>query len=460
MERNNKELEKQAPLVSTIQTAAPSSVVTPTIKNTAPAKRPTSTENPREFLWAHVALIFIALVVALPSPVAKFWGGATAGSPAAALSCAGGWALLTAYFWRKIHGASQPRWGGPWAAGLLMIDIAGLTALLSVSGAAQNPFTMLYFVPITLATLVSHRSTWRIAALAICAFGLLLIQTAAALKPHSQHPHHAHFFDHVQGMAIALAVAGVFITVFVGLIARSLSAQRRRIEELSERQKRDRFVVTLGTLSAGAAHELGSPLGTIQMLADDFVSLNSEEQAEAARTISQELKRIKGIVHSMQSSQLSADLFQNGEPWALHSFLEEFRTLPDTQVIIEREGETAQPRKVIEQIVRELHRNARQAAPSGQITVRLGGSSQEFTVVVEDPGPGLPVEQLSHVVEPFVSYNGGTGLGLFLSSIHAEQLGGQFSLLSEANQPTQAVLTLPWVPPQHFLKPQTQGDSL
>lgn len=464
VEQNKKELEKQAPLVSTTLTASPNSAVTLTTKNTVPVKSPTNTEltnteYPHEFLWAHVALILIALLVALPSPVAKFWGGAVAGSSAAAFACACAWALLTAYFWRKILRARQPRWGGPWAAGLLMIDIIGLTALLSTSGAAQNPFTMLYFVPITLATLVSHRFTWRIAALAICAFGILLTQTAAALKPHAQHPHHAHFFDHVQGMAIALAVAGVFITVFVGLIARSLSAQRRYIEELSERQKRDRFVVALGALSAGAAHELGSPLSTIQVLADDFLSLGPDEQADAAQTIAQEVRRIKSIVHSMQSSQLSADLFQNDQHWPLRALLEEFQGLPLTSLELDEEGDTAQPRKVVEQIVRELHRNARHAAPEGQIVLRLKTAQEAFEITVEDPGPGLSAEELSHVTEPFVSYNGGTGLGLFLASIHAEQLGGRLTLSCDANQPTRATLSLPWQPPAHFLTPHKQGAA-
>src|SRR5690606_14035403 len=92
----------------------------------------------------------------------------------------------------------------------LALDVAGLTLLLSISGAEHNPFTLLYFVPMTLATVVLDRWTFQIAGLSVLGFGLLLLQTSLALAGHRDHPHHAHFFQHVQGMAIAFAVAGTF----------------------------------------------------------------------------------------------------------------------------------------------------------------------------------------------------------------------------------------------------------
>lgn len=414
------------------------------------AKSPTITESPREFLWAHVALIAVTLAVSLPHPVARLWGGLQDASPASALAYAGAWAVATAIIWLRLGRSSKQNRSEVWGGVLLLLDVFGITALLSTNGAAQNPFTMLYFVPITLATLVSHRWTWRIAALAVCGFALLLAQTAEALRPHRHHAHHAHFYDHVQGMAIALAIAGLFITLFVGLIARSLASQRARILALSEQQKRDRFAVALGALSAGAAHELGSPLASIQLLAEDLPHLSSEECRSAARTIVEETQRMKMIVHGMQSSEISADALGDGQSWSLGELATEVASLDATSVETQGTAQTTQARQVLAQILRELHRNARQADPKGLIVVSLVTSEAQLVVSVKDQGPGLSEEQVQRAMEPFVSETGSTGLGLFLASIHAQQLGGQLELLSEKGQGTEARLRLPLTPPFAF----------
>lgn len=438
--------EREHPALRTPSAKADS----PAINTGAPmalVKSPTDTESPREFLWAHVALIGITLAVSLPHPVARLWGGLQDASPTAAFTYAGAWACSTAIIWSRLARSATTGSTESWGGSLLLLDVVGITALLSTNGAAQNPFTMLYFVPITLATLVSHRWTWRIAALSVCGFGLLLAQTAEVLRPHRHHPHHAHFYDHVQGMAIALAIAGLFITLFVGLIARSLASQRARILALSEQQKRDRFAVALGALSAGAAHELGSPLASIQLLAEDLPHLSSEERASAAQTIVEESQRMKMIVHGMQSSELSADALGDGRSWSLTELGDEVSSLPQTQIQSQGAAPTTQARQILGQILRELHRNARQADPQGLITVSLETSNNRLLISVKDKGPGLSEERLQRAMEPFVSGTGSTGLGLFLGSIHAQQLGGQLELLSEEGRGTEARLTLPLHPP-------------
>jgi two-component system sensor histidine kinase RegB len=418
--------------------------------NNRPVKSPTITESasPRAkgTFWVHGSLVLVTLLVALPSPAAALWGGRREGSPWLALSAAAVWVLFSLLFRGLARGAQgEERRQETWSALLLMADVAGLTVLLSVGGAAQNPFTMLYFVPITQATLVARRWTSRVAALSVAGFSVLLLQTARALSPHLAHPHHAHFFDHVQGMAIALAVAGLFITVFVREIAFELARRQEAIDCLSRQQAQDRVAVALGALSAGAGHELGSPLGTVQLLAEELPHLNGEERDAAIRTIVQEVQRMKGIVHSMLTTELSAEALKGGRSWALDELAWE---LSEDEVSLEIDCpfSTRQPRSVLEQILRELVRNARESGKGVVVRVGLFTTEDALTIVVEDDGPGLDPEALKRATEPFVSSKGSTGLGLFLVSVHAQQLGGRLVLGSEQGKGTRAQLTLPLAP--------------
>lgn len=419
-------------------------------ENTADASKFTTTHSepgiPGGFLGVHVALIFVAFLVALPSPIAALWGGGQSGSPWFAVITTLGWVvvttLLNSFSCRDtLNAKNQERL----AAGLLVTDVAGLTLLLQGSGAAQNPFTMLYFVPITQATFVARAWTFRIALLSVAGFLLLLATTAEALKPHLVHPQHSHFFDHVKGMAVALAVAGVFITVFVRQMARQLKTQREAIARLSAQRAEDRVAIALGALAAGAGHELGSPLGTIQLVAEELPHLSEVDRVDARDTIVEQVQRMKRIVHSMSTTELSADSLRNVTAWSPSGLFAENGELLTTNIVLADE-QTTQPRSIVGQISRELVRNARQADPDTEVRVRIAARAGSLSIVVEDDGPGLPPEALLHAMDPFVSHRGSTGLGLFLAKVHAQQLGGTLRLESTLGEGTRAILELPLHP--------------
>lgn len=400
-------------------------------------------------LWAHLSLLGVALAVAYPSPLAVLWGGRTSGSADKPLLAAGAWLILLLFLVTRAERAPSPIQERFWAGLSVIADVLGLTLLLSVSGAAQNPFTMLYFVPIALATLVAEHFTWRVAALSVLCFGFLLKQTADTLRPHQNHAHHAHFFDHVQGMAIALAVAGVFITLFVHVIGRALRAKQDQIDRLRREQQNDRFAVSLGALSAGAAHELGTPLGSVQLLAEELPHMSDEERAPAVVTIVSEVKRMKSILHGMQGTDLSAEVLRGRRKWPLAE-LSELAPVSGCDFTCPEGLTTSQPRGVVEQLLRELVKNAQTNGGTDEVSVSISPEQDSFTILVRDRGAGLTQEERKRALEPFYSSTGGTGLGLFLASVHARQLGGTLKLDSEKDEGTEVRLHLPYSPADTF----------
>lgn len=397
----------------------------------------------RRYFGARTVFILVTLLVTTPAPYASLWGGSVHGSPWMPLVGGVLWGatLILGRVASKRAGLASSS-GQRFTGAFLCVDVGFMTALLAASGAAQNPFTLLYFVPITLATMVAQKWTFRVAGLSVVGFGLLLLLTALDLRGHANHPHHAHFFQHVRGMAVALAVAGAFVTYFVHRVARALARQAERISELSREQQENRFAIALGALSAGAAHELGSPLGTVQLLAEEIPHLSPDDQLATVGTIRLEIQRMKQIVHGMCSTELSAQVLGDGASWSFSELGAELEAL-SVPFLGNPTHQTTQPKTVIAQILRELVRNARRVASSEGLTAELASTEDEVMFSVHDDGPGLTPEQILRVREPFVSETGGTGLGLFLAHVHARQLGGNLTLEPHSPRGTSVSLRLP-----------------
>jgi len=381
-----------------------------------------------------VRLAFIAATtfVALPSSWSSYWSGRQDGDVAVTVILLISWTSFTVVASgqtaKSLRATSEVvRSGGErWSAGLLLADVAAITALLSISGAAQNPFSMLYFVPITWATLIAPQLTLWVALASIVGFSSLLFLTAQTLGPHQNHPSHAHFFHHVVGMAVAFSVAGVFITYLVQRIGRVLNERRQALLALDDERQKNQLTVALGAMAAGAAHELGTPLGSIQMLAEEWPHLPLEEQSVAQRTMVTEVKRMKGILHGLRSSQLSAEQLRQEHAWRPDEL--QLDVQGGIGWSCQTERVTLLPKRVLAQLLRELVQNALLEVPPERVLVTLRQSDQLLEIEVKDDGPGVSTEQLTRIREPFVSFRGGTGLGLFLVQVHAQQLGGQLAI--------------------------------
>jgi two-component system, sensor histidine kinase RegB len=377
-----------------------------------------------------------------------------------------GWALCNVLTERLVlrRGRATQR-----LAGLhLLIDASVLTVLLGLSGGATNPFTTVYFVPITLATQVSPRWTWALAGYCLAGFAALFV-----MQPLPQGPpgHEAHFAGHLRGMWVAFGVSGLLITTFVHRIALSLSRQRQELARLREQGLQDRHLAALGTLAAGAAHELGTPLGSIHLLVGELPHMTPAERETAVTTIQREVARCKGIVHRMASPELSVQDLRadgGGPPWALGALGAEAEQVAEgsgVPLLVQgpRDVQLHQPRAALEQIVRELVANAidacrRRSDGKGAVTVVLGTAGDDAFVEVRDEGVGMAPEVAANAFDPFYSTKAegeGMGLGLYLARAQLRQLGGTLALESSPGRGTTLRMLLPIHP-----DPTRSGRSL
>jgi two-component system sensor histidine kinase RegB len=463
----------------------------------APAEDPNSAITLRNLIAARWVLLAIVLVAALLDS-ANAGPEALAGWLPSTEHPVATYALLAAWAGHNGLGLWLLRVGrgSLFVAGLhLLVDASALTIILVLAGGPQNPFTILYFLPITLATQVSPRWTWILAAWCLACFASLFF--LAPIVPHTsagevahempghEMPSHEmggqmpggetpthempqaeaeaprvpdHFEGHLRGMWIAFGLAGALMTYFVHRIALDLAAQRAELERLRRVSLEDRHLAAIGSLAAGAAHELGTPLGTMTLLVDELPLMDTEERNDAVETVREQLDRCKLIVSRMASPELRIDTFgRDGAPWALGELEAALTRAPTQGIPIEistqpgvDERRVQLPFEAVAQILRELIVNAAEACrrreDSSGVRVSISLAEDRLHVSIRDDGLGMDAATAAAAFDPFFSTRPegqGMGLGLYLARAHLRQLGGSIELESEPDVGTEVRVALP-----------------
>jgi two-component system sensor histidine kinase RegB len=341
---------------------------------------------------------------------------------------------------------------------LLILDTLCLTALLSLTGGPANPFTLLYLVQITLSAVVlSEAWTWAIGGLSVAGFAFLFPVHVRVAVFESHHTSEG-FSVHLAGMWIAFAAASLVITLFIGKLSEALRNREQEALSLRDQAARDERLASIVTLAAGAAHELGSPLGTIAVVSKDLELyaekvLGNGEVAAEARLIRSEVDRCSRILQQMSvrgAEPVGETPVPLGLGEALGSVKQAFAPPERDLVRTEVAGEGRQvalPPDATRQALTALVRNALDASDGSHpvlLTAECAAGKLRFTV--EDSGCGMRPETLARVAEPFFTTKPpgrGMGLGTFLVRAYAEALNGSLEFESEAGMGTKVTLELP-----------------
>jgi two-component system sensor histidine kinase RegB len=348
-----------------------------------------------------------------------------------------------------------PQWSGTVMGSVLTLDTLLLTALLAASGGPMNPFTVFYLVHITLSAVVlSTRWTLLVAALAVGGFGALFSLPHAA---HGMHHAASGLQPHLQGMWVAFGLAALLTTYFVRQVTDAIRRQREQIASLREAGARNARLASITTLAAGAAHELGSPLGTIAIAAHDAeLALRTlpgaAHVAEDLRLISLEVERCQEILGLMaaRAGDPSDDARRLGVPELVRSVRAHLGDERSARVQFEvLEGSSALdlPSGQVAQSVVALIRNGLDASePGAPVVVQVVRRGADAVISVEDRGSGIAPSILSRVGEPFFTTKQpgrGLGLGVFLVRAFVESRGGELDIHSAPGHGTRARMRIP-----------------
>ncbi|MCA9543820.1 MAG: hypothetical protein KC613_05500, partial [Myxococcales bacterium] len=220
-------------------------------------------------------------------------------------------------------------------------------------------------------------------------------------------------------------------------------------------------LASLGRTVQGVAHELNTPLATIQTLGRDVLDALSqgdappalaEDLGESATMIVEEVQRCRRITHALLGRKEHLDERSVGDaPLASAVQRAVAVVLPHArdEVLVRLDGAAANARFPLDPVVQifvNLLQNACDAAPARTIEIHGEAADGVITVRVRDRGPGLDPEAVAHLFEPFYTTKPpgqGTGLGLYTSFALAHSLGGSLALDTHPDGGAVASLALP-----------------
>lgn len=324
------------------------------------------------------------------------------------------------------------------AAIFLGYDLLQLSVLLYLTGGLQNPFAILIVAPVTVAaTVLSLRPVIGLALFAIAVITLLALW-------HVPLPWRGELLVFPFQLVLGLWTALVLATVFIGGYTWSVAEEARRLRDAVAATQlalaREQRVSAVGALAAAAAHELGSPLATIAVVAKELVhELPADSpHVEDAQLLLSQSERCRQIL-----AQLAQRPDEEGaSPYTrlpVSALVEAAGTLyhdPRVRLIFATTGEPAADEPLVRrspEIMHGLHnliQNAVQFARR-EVSVTTHWDRAAVSVEVADDGPGFPANLLGRLGEPYLSTRAGAenhmGLGIFIAQSLLERSGADLT---------------------------------
>ena len=331
----------------------------------------------------------------------------------------------------------------------LATDVVVLALQMNFSGGTSNPFVSFFMLPVILgAVMLSARQAWAIYGLTILCYAALAV--ADVFRPMPPEMAMPGMIDrmalHMHGMMLGYAVCAAVLVFMISRVRANLRARDEEIARLRTQALEQDHLMRLGLLTAGAAHELGTPLTTLSVIIKDWRDLGipaakAERDGELA-TLNNQVLRCKAVI----SDILAASGQTRGEDTSsqpLKPFLagicEAWRKRhPDAalDLRLDIDDRPIAADKVLEQSLVNLLDNAYEASQGEDrrdvaFKARLAGD--RLAIEIGDRGPGFAPDILAALGKPFVTTKDDgsgrpRGLGLLLVRNTAQAFGGELTV--------------------------------
>ena len=339
----------------------------------------------------------------------------------------------------------------------LAFDVAQLAALLYLTGGIANPFALMFLAPVVIAaTILNLSNTMILAFFAFAAVSVIGIWHRPLPWPQSDALNLPPLYQ--AGIWAALVVGIGFTSVYAWRIASESARMSAGLSATQLALSRERRLASIGALATAAAHELGTPLGTIAVVARELeraLPVDSPE-AEDARLLRSQAERCRAIIARLAHPEESTLFSLTRLPLAamLDDIAGNHRDVVDVVVhVAESPGDEPQVWRVPELLhgLGNILENAADFARE-RVTVEARWDAGSLYVTVDDDGPGFAPEIFEALGEPYVTSrpghhapgetemmpeapidgHEGMGLGFFIAKVLLEQTGG---LVKATNPP-------------------------
>jgi two-component system sensor histidine kinase RegB len=344
------------------------------------------------------------------------------------------------------------------AAWLLAFDVAELAVLLYLTGGLQNPFAFLFLAPVLLsATALPPRFTVILGGFAIaCATILVFTHYPLPWDPDDPLILPPIFMFGVW-LSILLAIG------FIGVYAWQITEESRQLSDALAATElvlaREQHLSQLDGLAAAAAHELGTPLSTISVIAKELENAIPAEapHGDDVRLLREQAKRCRDILSKITQLSSSSEPFDR---MPLAGLIEEVAA-PYRHFGVGIEVDTAGDASPEPTVARNpavlyglgnLMENAVDFAAE-RVTVAARWTEETVEISISGDGPGFAPEIIARLGEPYVTSRpdfdkddtpSGLGLGFFIAKTLLERSGATLSFENRKAPAHGAVIFVRW----------------
>ena len=330
------------------------------------------------------------------------------------------------------------------ASVFLVYDLFQLTILLYLTGGISNPFSILIIIPtIVSSTFLSMGTTLILGIITLICLFLLTIY-------HQPFPGiHGNSFTFPK-----LYLTGFFISIVIGLVflsyfgIRFSGETKRRSEAINKLQQviaKEYELESLGAQAAAAAHSLGTPLATINIVASELkkdLGKDSQFTKDIDLLISQ-TKRCSEILKRISKKQIEEDKFFSQIKFEdlLTEIVDSFKETSYKKItlILSRDKNKINIKRTPEIVygLRNFIGNAVKFSKT-EVKIILESDNNKVRVLIKDDGPGYPEDIIDLIGEPYIKTKSreivnksGLGLGTFLGKQLLERKGAKLSFLND-----------------------------
>jgi two-component system sensor histidine kinase RegB len=342
------------------------------------------------------------------------------------------------------------------ALGILMFDATQLAGLLYLTGGLTNPFSVLLTVPVVIsATSLPIRLTGLLGGFVVAAATFLAVYHLPL--PWFPGAELAMPFVYVAGMWVAVVSSIAFTGVYAWRVAEEARQLANALNATELVLQREQHLSAIDGLAAAAAHELGTPLATIALVAREMERAlgNDPRYHEDVTLLRSQSERCREILKRLNSLSSETDTPLMRLP--LTSMIEEVvaphRDFGITITLEPREQGGVEPvgqrKPGVIYGLGNLIENAVDFAKSN-VWVRWRWNDAVVSLTIADDGPGFLPDIIDRIGEPYISTRqgmepgGGLGLGLFIAKTLLERSGAAIQFRNSSETGEGAMVEITW----------------